>query len=106
MTNTDRTHSAGRAQSAPKPLPISSGDVERLAAPLAAQAWIVAKTMPENPHHYTLRRAWANDADFVWAVERIRRHGYRQKYGKSWYTVLDVDGFFYWTMGWPIGALE
>ena len=23
-------------------------------------------------------------------VEVIRRHGYRQKYGKSWYTVLDV----------------
>ena len=47
----------------------------------------------------------------MWLVEQIRGLGYRQKWisqksGKaSWYTVLDVAGFFYFTMGWPIGSL-
>jgi hypothetical protein len=27
--------------------------------------WVRAKTMPANPHAYTKRRAWRNDADFV-----------------------------------------
>ena len=81
------------------PPPIAPADFERVAKLLEEHEWIFAKTMPQNPHHYTLRRKWANDADFVWTVELIRRHGYRQKYGGSWYIQLDVNGFFYWTMG-------
>ena len=83
-----------------------SEDVARLARLLDEQEWVFARTMPKNPHHYTLRRKWARDEDFVWAVETIRRHGYRSKYGKSWYTQIDVNGHFYWTMGCPIGDLS
>jgi len=88
------------------PPPIAPMDFERVARLLQEQEWIFAKTMPQNPHHYTLRRNWARDEDFVWTVEVIRRHGYRQKYGKSWYTVLDVHEHFYWTMGAPINYFE
>ncbi len=90
----------------PAPPPISPADFEQVARLLHEQQWIFAKTMAHNPHHYTLRRNWTNDADFVWTVETIRRHGYRQKYGKAWYTVLDVNDHFYWTMGWPVGSLD
>jgi hypothetical protein len=75
---------------------------ERLAALLEAAAWRFAKTMPHNPHWYTLRKTWSLDEDFVWAVEQIRLRGYRHKYESKWYTQLDVHDHFYWTMGWPI----
>ena len=68
--------------------------------------WIFAKTMAHNPHHYTLRRKWANDADFVWAVEIDQTTRIPAEVQQHWYTVLDVQQHFYWTMGWPIGALD
>jgi hypothetical protein len=86
-------------------LPIAPEDFERLARLLQEQEWIFAKTMPENPHHYTLRRKWTDHADFVWAVETIRRHGYCQKYKKNWYRVLDVHDHFYWTNSWRVHCL-
>lgn len=78
----------------------------RLARLLGEQQWIFAKTMASNPHWYSLRKRWARDEDFVWAVEQIRCRGYRQKYEGHWYTQLDVGDHFYWTMGWPIGSLD
>ena len=77
-------------------------DLDHVARDLAAQHWIVAKTMPENPHEYTLRREWANDADFVRAVLFIRAHGYQNLFEGSWYTQLDIDDHTYWTMGAPV----
>jgi hypothetical protein len=81
------------------PVPVPPADFERLERLLGEQEWIFAKTMPQNPHHYTLRKKWARDEDFVWVVEIIRRHGYKTKFGRSWYTQLDVNDHFYWTMG-------
>ena len=69
---------------------------------LLAAEWTFAKTMPRNPHWYTVRKGWADDGDFVRAVEAIRAHGYRVKYGKSTYVVSDLNGMMYWTMGWPV----
>lgn len=47
-------NAAGQTDS-PEPL----GDERaRVARDLADQQWIFAKTMPENPHEYTLRRLW------------------------------------------------
>ena len=106
QTDRDRGAATRGRQDKPPPPPIPPEDFDRVAKLLQQQEWIFAKTMPENPHHYTLRRKWASDAEFVWTVELIRRHGYRQKYGKSSYTVLDVGDHFYWTMGWPIGSSD
>jgi hypothetical protein len=67
--------------------------------------WVFAKTMPENPHHYTVRKHWDEAAlgiSFDDQVTFIREHGYREKYGKYWYTLLNVNGFKYWTMGAPL----
>jgi hypothetical protein len=51
--------------------------LDRAARDLVAERWIFARTMPENPHKYTLRREWASDADFVRAVLFIREHAYQ-----------------------------
>src|SRR5262245_34443751 len=71
-------------------------EVRRL---LLAQDWIFAKTMPENPHEYTLRGRWASDEDFIRVVQFIRAHGYPSIYQGRRYIQLDVDEHFYWTMG-------
>jgi hypothetical protein len=64
--------------------------------------WHFAKTMPQNPHYYMLRKECPQDDDFVRFVEIIRQYGYRYQYGGYWYIKLDVDEWFYWTMGAPL----
>lgn len=66
----------------------------------------VARTMPENPHWYKLRKTWARDEDFVWVVGLIRALGQRRKFQGHWYTQLDINDHVYWTMGWTIGPLD
>lgn len=64
--------------------------------------WIFAKTMPQWPHHYTLRKNWRSVLDFEEVVQFIRDHGYAEKFHRSWYTRLDVNGLKYWSMGAPL----
>lgn len=74
----------------------------RLGEVLERQKWTFAKTMPYNPHWYSLRQTWSEpDEDFLFAVDQIRRFGYFQKYGNRWFTCHDVGEHFYWTMGNP-----
>ena len=69
---------------------------------LESHLWIFAKTMPDNPHEYTLRKQWDDDL-FVEVVKHIRSNGYTAYFGGRPYTQLDVGDFFYWTMGAPLG---
>lgn len=73
---------------------------------IASVRWQFAKTMPDNPHEYTIRK-WApeKERDFEAVVMFIREAGYKKKWtnpksGRSTtYVYLDVDGWCYWTMG-------
>ena len=79
------------------------GRLASVAASLAGQEWVFAKTMPDNPHEYCLRRRWVGDDDaFVEAVEFIREAGYEAFFEGRPYTQLDIDDHFYWTMGFPV----
>lgn len=80
-------------------------DFDRVSALLAAAEWIFAKTMPQNPHEYTLRRDWDDD-DFVFVVEYIRKHGYPGSFGGRTYIYLDAGDHFHWTMGAPINNAD
>lgn len=90
-----------RAKAAFDALPASErwANFERMGMLLNQQQWIFAKTMAHNPHWYTLRRKWKVEADFPWTVAELRAHGYRSKFQKTWYTQVDVNDHFYWTMG-------
>jgi len=61
-----------------------------------------AKTMPKNPHHYTVRDTWEDDEKFVDIVLYIREHGIKERFWKTEYTYLTIDGYKYWTMGNPV----
>jgi DNA-binding XRE family transcriptional regulator len=82
--------------------PISADDLARVAALLGQATYRFAWTMRWNPHWYTLRRTWPSHAEFDWVQEMILRHGYRSKYGRRWWSTLDVGDFFYWLNGYPI----
>jgi len=75
---------------------------DEVAEAFDAAQWIYAKTMPQWPHHYTLKKTWADQAKFEAAVQFIRDFGYREKFGRSWYTRLDINGDKFWSMGAPI----
>jgi hypothetical protein len=54
------------------------------------------------PHQYTLRKQWANDEDFIWCVEYIRRVGYEQHFiGRVW-VYYDIGPMQYWDCGGPV----
>lgn len=66
------------------------------------EKWVFAKTMPEHPHYYTLRKSWQNDDDFISAVMMIRKYGYKEKFKNRDYVMLNINEDKYWTMGAPI----
>ena len=65
-----------------------------------------AKTMPQNPHYYTLSKTWESREVFESVVEYIREHGQDEYWGigrfKTKYTYFYWEGYKYWTMGAPI----
>lgn len=75
---------------------------ERFVSLVLRNKWTFAKTMAYMPHEYTLRRDFANDADFVDMVKHIRQHGIKEKFGKTEYTYFYINGWKYWTMGCPL----
>lgn len=75
-------------------------DTECLAQ-LDAHGWIFAKTMPDNPHEYTLRKQWSDDGAFAAVVEHIRSAGYPTRFKGRQYTQWDGGGHTHWTMGAP-----
>jgi hypothetical protein len=77
---------------------------EQLRLWVATVRWRFAKTMPDDPHEYTLKR-WADPDMFDRVVHHIREHGYRGEYGGATYTYLNLHGHKYWAMGnTPYGA--
>jgi hypothetical protein len=65
---------------------------------LDAAPWTFAKTMPDQPHFYTLRKQWADPEAFTRAVLRIRQLGVRRRYRSMTNLKLDVNGHSYWVM--------
>ena len=74
-------------------------DMAFFAEKVGESKFVPAKTMPQYPHEYTLRRTWSSGEDFERCVKIIRIHGYLERfYGKP-FMKLAVEGFKYWTMG-------
>lgn len=79
-------------------------DFETAAGALEHHVFRYARTMPQCPHWYTLRKTWADGERgagelFERVVMYIRAHGYREQFGKSTFVRFDVNGMKYWTMG-------
>jgi hypothetical protein len=67
-------------------------------AVLESKTWTFAKTMPHNPHYWTLLKTWGDRDDFFRAVQYIKDHGVIKTFGRTDYIVFYVNGWRYWTM--------
>ena len=76
---------------------------EEVADALEAADWIYAKTMPQWPHEYTLRRAWTQPLPFEAVVQFIYDNGYRELFEPTGNTFvrLNVGPRKYWPMNAP-----
>jgi hypothetical protein len=63
--------------------------------------WRFARTMPDEPHEYTLRGETPDD-DFDAFVLLLQRRGFPGTYRGRDYTYLNISGWRYWTMGEPV----
>lgn len=79
---------------------MSRNDVGR--ALVAESDWIYAKTMPQWPHWYTLRKNWRSNVDFEGVVQFIRDFGYQERFGSRTFLRLNINGMKYWSMGAPV----
>jgi hypothetical protein len=77
----------------------ASMSAAELAGVVAANRWTYAKTMPQCPHEYIVRKNVADDTVFCRFVMTIRRHGNDEPYFSKTHRYLDLGGFKYWTMG-------
>lgn len=65
--------------------------------------WVEAKTMKNIPHEYSvLYWNYSNKKYFIEFAKLIQSEGYEEEfYGKK-YKYINVDGYKYWTMDFPI----
>ena len=79
---------------------------EEIEAFISDHSWRFAKTMAHMPHSYVVRKNCRNELEFERFVMHIRRHGYRQMFGRAYYMYFDwkVDRVLhqFWTMGAPL----
>lgn len=63
--------------------------------------WTFAKTMPEWPHEYIVRKR-VDEVLFDAFVRHIRQYGIKGRFYQRTLTYFAEDGLLYWTMGDPI----
>jgi hypothetical protein len=78
-------------------------DADGFASFVAGAAWTYARTMPETPHEYTLRRQH-DELTFERAVAYVRAAGYDARWKGRRNRYLEHDGWRYWTLGAPLAA--
>lgn len=73
-------------------------DLTRIREFIATHEWHFAKTMPQIPHWYCLRKDKGDIEEFTWFARAIREHSVPgQFYGKTYYYFY-LDGYKYWWM--------
>lgn len=78
-------------------------DYERLRDFIGRCNWCWATTMMDVPHEYIARdRCNLSDEEFLYFVSAQREYGVHERWGKYNLQYMYIDGYKYWTMGWPV----
>ena len=72
---------------------------------VAVSRWQFAKTMPRNPHAYTLRK-WHEKDVFEAACDFVVAESREVMFGRQAYRIHELGPFRYWTMGEPTADTE
>lgn len=76
---------------------------EIVGAALLAHDWRFARTMPQYPHWYTLRKNWTGPMPWENVVQFLRDDGRRGRFNGRRNTYWTFQGMRYWSMGAPLG---
>lgn len=79
-----------------------SMSLEELRSFVAGHEWRFAKTMPFLPHYYVIDAKARDLREFKRFIAHIRRVGVARPFYYRQILYLDLDGWKYWTMGYPI----
>tara|TARA_R110001606_G_scaffold74206_1_gene171946 strand:- start:482 stop:1246 length:765 start_codon:yes stop_codon:yes gene_type:complete len=71
-------------------------DDESVGSKLEESKWIIAKTMPKNPHSYTLRKEMGDDNFFLKIASHIRFFGNIEIFEGVAYRVFYYNNYRYW----------
>tara|TARA_R110000751_G_scaffold56451_2_gene120407 strand:- start:332 stop:628 length:297 start_codon:yes stop_codon:yes gene_type:complete len=75
----------------------------QIQAVLESKKWTFAKTMPQNPHFWSLKTDWEDQSEFEATENYIFENGVEKMFYRKAYTVLYLNGFRYWTVrGWDL----
>ncbi len=66
---------------------------------IAANHWVFARTMPDNPHEYVVIHDSTDPYEHLMFLEWIRSVGDIEHYRGRDYEYVTVDGYRYWAMG-------
>ena len=66
---------------------------------LVRAAYKFAKTMPDNPHWYTVRDSWDDEEAFVSTAITCQTYGTKTFWWGQPYMQLPLNGYFFWTTG-------
>jgi hypothetical protein len=79
--------------------PMSPAQLQWVTELLEAHPYRFARTMPNNPHFYTLRYEWADvgEATFEQVVRMIREHGVTEWWGGFPWRMLYTGDYKYWS---------
>lgn len=69
---------------------------------LLTKTYRFAKTMPTNPHYYTMKDDWGNPDDFIAVAKAIFHFGEVERFKGRLYKVLYYKEWRYWTMSGQI----
>lgn len=75
---------------------------EEIASYIESHRWIYAKTMPQCPHWYTLKKESKDQAMFERFVMHIRRYGTASKFFRKTLIYFRFGDYKYWSMGAPL----
>lgn len=84
---------------------IASMDLDGARAFIAKARWQYAKSMPKFPHEYSIKQWGADpswDEEFQTFLHYIWHCGEHRKEYFWKRTYLDIDGYYYWSMGDPL----
>jgi hypothetical protein len=73
---------------------------------LEGQCWHFARSRPDNPHSYSLRREADDQETFEQIVEFIREYGSGYPWWGAIYDQLSLGEYCYWTMGAPFSQTQ
>jgi hypothetical protein len=77
---------------------MNNQEIEKAGKILEAQNWTFAKTMPQIPHWWSVKKDWEDKALFRWVVEMIKKYEVKKKFGSRYYGYFIYNGYQYWTM--------